>query len=169
MQLRFVELPLLERPPMLDIQQRSKLPRLLDMDDAPSVARRRRYWRYVHRWRRRLCYLWRQDASGESDGVEIARGVDDLPAIALLLDYFRRSGYADLPSISEVHQRSSRPTPAAIATAFAATVTDLFVSAVLEPSTSASRTHRTLQAILYKHMVPNGLWRSRDIKKKAQF
>ena len=118
---------------MLEVEQYMKLPRLLDLDDSPSVTRRRRYWRYVHRWRRRLSYLWRQDVPGESDGAKIARGVDDLLAITLLLDYFRRSGHADFPSIAEVHQRLSCPTVAAIATAIAVTVTDPFVSAVFDP------------------------------------
>ncbi len=118
---------------MLEIAQHSKLPRLLDLDDSPSVIRRRRYWRYVHRWRRRLSYLWRQDVPGESDGAEIARGVDDLLAIMLLLDYFCRSGHANLPPIAEVHQRLSCPTVAAIATAITAAVADPFVSAVLDP------------------------------------
>ncbi len=118
---------------LLKIEQHTKLPRLLDLDDSPSATRRRRYWRYVHRWRRRLFYLWRQDVPGESDGAEIARGVDDLLAISLMLDYFRRSGRADMPPISEVHQRLSCPTVAAIATAIAATVADPFVSAVLDP------------------------------------
>ena len=122
---------------MLEVEQHMKLPRLLDLDDSPSVTRRRRYWRYVHRWRRRLSHLWRQDVPGESDSVEIARGVDDLLAITLLLDYFRRSGHADLPSISALHQRSSRPTPAAIATAITAIVKDSFVSAALDPQTFA--------------------------------
>ncbi len=122
---------------MLEIEQHTKLPRLLDLDDSPSVTRRRRYWRYVHRWRRRLSYLWRQDVPGESDGVEIARGVDDLLAITLLLDYFRRSGYADMPPIPEVYEHLSRPTVAAIATAIAATVADPFVSAVLDPQAFA--------------------------------
>ena len=123
---------------MLEVEQHTKLPRLLDLDDSPSVTRRRRYWRYVHRWRRRLSYLWRQDVPGESDGVEIARGVDDLLAIAPLLDYFRRSGHADLPPVSEVHERLSCPTVAAIATAIAATVADPFVSAVLDPQAFAA-------------------------------
>ncbi len=118
---------------MLEIAQHTKLPRLLDLDDSPSATRRRRYWRYVHRWRRRLSYLWRQDVPGESDWAEIARGVDDLLAIALLLDYFRRTGHADFPPIAEIHQRLSRPTVAAIAIAIATTVTDPFVSAVLDP------------------------------------
>jgi hypothetical protein len=81
--------------------------------------------------------LWRRDCPGESDVAEIARSVDDLLALTLLLDYLRRSGHADLPSISEVHQRSLRPTPATIATAIAAVVKHRFVSAVLEPQTFA--------------------------------
>ena len=113
---------------MLEIAQRSQLPRLLDLDDPPPVTRRRRYWRYMHRWRRRLFYLWRQDEPGESDGVKIARSVDDLLTVTLLMDYFRRTGHAEFPSIAEVHQRLSCPTMAAIATAIAATVTDPFVT-----------------------------------------
>lgn len=94
---------------MLEVEQRTTLPRLLDLDNPPSVTQRRRYWRYVHRWRRRLFHLWRKDIPGEADGLEIARGVDDLLAIVLLLDYFRRSGHADLPPISEIHERLSPP------------------------------------------------------------
>jgi len=123
---------------MLQVEQHTKLPRLLDLYDSPSVTRRRRYWRYVHRWRRRLSYLWRQDCPGESGRAEIARGVDDLLAITLLLDYLRRSGHAELPSVRELHQSSSRPTPAAIATAIAAIVKGPFVSAVLDPLTFAN-------------------------------
>ena len=122
---------------MLQVEQHTKLPHLLDLYDSPSVTRRRRYWRYVHRWRRRLSHLWRQECPGESDGAEIARGVDDLLAITLLLDYLRRSEHAELPSVRELHQCSSRPTPAAIATAIAAIVKDPFVSAVLDPQTFA--------------------------------
>jgi len=73
---------------MLEAEQQTKLPRLLDLDDAPPVNRRRRYWRYVHQWRKRLSYLWRQDATSKSDRVEIGRGVDDLLATALLLASF---------------------------------------------------------------------------------
>jgi len=109
---------------MLQLEQHTKLPHLLDLYDSPSVTRRRRYWRYVHRWRRRLSHLWRQDCPGESDGAEIARGVDDLVAITLLLDYLRRSEHAEFPSVRELHQHSSHPTPAAIATAIAAIVKD---------------------------------------------
>lgn len=122
---------------MLQVEELTKLPRLLDLYDSPSVTRRRRYWRYVHRWRRRLSYLWRQDVPGESDGADIARGVDDLLAITLLMDYLRRSGHAELPSVSELHQRSSRPTPAAIASAITALGKDPFLSAILEPQTLA--------------------------------
>jgi len=123
---------------MLEVEQQTKLPRLLDLDDAPPVNRRRRYWRYVHQWRKRLLYLWRQDATNEPDRTEIGRGVDDLLATALLLDYLRQSGHADLPPIVEVHQCLSRPTAADIATAIAATVSDPFVFAVLNPETSAA-------------------------------
>jgi hypothetical protein len=118
---------------MLEVEQHTMLPRLLDLESTPSVTRRRRYWRYVHRWRRRLFYLWRQEVSDESDGLEVARGVDDLLAIALLLDYFRRSGRADLPQISEVHESLSCPTVAAIAIAISATAADPFISSVLDP------------------------------------
>ena len=110
------------RAVMPQFEQHTKLPHLLDLYDSPSVTRRRRYWRYVHRWRRRLSHLWRQECPGESDGAEIVRGVDDLLAITLLLDYLQRSGHAELPSVSELHQRSSRPTSAAIATAITALV-----------------------------------------------
>jgi hypothetical protein len=64
--------------------------------------------------------------------------VDDLLAVALLLDYLRRSGHADLPPISEVHQRLSCATVAAIATAIAATVADPFVSTVPDPKAFAA-------------------------------
>ena len=120
---------------MLEVEQHTMLPRLLDLEGTPSVIQRRRYWRYVHRWRRRLFYLWRRSVPDE---LEVARGVDDLLAIALLLNYFRRSGHADLPQISEVHESLSCPTVAAIATAFAATVADPFVSAVLDPKAFAA-------------------------------
>ena len=118
---------------MLEVEQHTRLPHLLDLEGTPSVTRRRRYWRYVHRWRRRLFYLWRQNVPDESDGLEVARGVDDLLAIALLLDYFRRSERADLPQVSRVHESLSRPTVAAIAIATTATVADPFISAVLDP------------------------------------
>lgn len=118
---------------MLEVGQRAKLPRLLDLDGTPPVTRRRRYWRYVHRWRRRLFYLWRQSVPDESDGLEVARGVDDLLAIALLLDYFRRSGCADLPQISDAHESLSCPTVAAIAIAISANAADPFISPVLDP------------------------------------
>jgi len=79
---------------MLDVEQHAKLPRLLDLDDTPSVNRRRRYWRYVHRWRRRLFYLWRPDVSNESDGLEVARGVDDLfRRVTLSLSFLSSSGF----------------------------------------------------------------------------
>ena len=68
---------------------------------------------------------------GHSYKVEIARGVDDLLAITFLLDYFRRSGYANVPPLEEVHQRLSSPTVATIATAVATAIRDPFVSAVL--------------------------------------
>jgi len=122
---------------MPEVEQHEKLPRLLDLDVTPSVTRRRRYWRYVHRWRRRLFYLWRQSVPDESDGLEIARGVDDLLAIALLPDYLRRSGRADLPQISEVHESLSCPTAAGVAVATAATAEDPFISAVLDPQALA--------------------------------
>ncbi len=120
---------------VLENEQHRKLPHLLDLYDSPSVKRRKRYWRYVHRWRRRLYYLWRKDAPCEADGEKIARGVDDLLAITLLLDYLRRSGYAELPSVSELHQSSPHPTPADIATAITAIIKDPFVSVVLDPQT----------------------------------
>jgi len=122
---------------MLQVERHTKLPYLLDLYDSPSVTRRRRYWRYVHRWRRRLYSLWRQDCPAESDRAEIARGVDDLLSITLLLDYLRRSGQAELPSVRELHQHLSSLTPATIATAIEATVEDPFVSAVLAPQTFA--------------------------------
>ncbi|MFC1596330.1 Eco57I restriction-modification methylase domain-containing protein [Planctomycetota bacterium] len=122
---------------MLEVERQTKLPRLLDLEGTPSASQRRWYWRYVHRWRRRLFYLWRQDVPDESDGLEVARGVDDLLAIALLLDYSRRSGTADLPQISEVHESLSSPTVAAIAIATTATVADPFISAVLDPQAFA--------------------------------
>ena len=78
---------------MSGIERLTKLPRLLNLDKSPSMARRRWYWRYVNRWRRRLFYLWRQEVAGESDRAEIARSVDDLMTVALLLDYVRRSSW----------------------------------------------------------------------------
>jgi len=118
---------------MFEVAQHVELPRSLDLDGTPSAARRRRYWRYVHCWRRRLFHRWRQSAPDESDGLEVARGVDDLLAIAVLLDYLRRSGRADLPQISEVHESLSCPSVAAIAIAISATAADSFISAVLDP------------------------------------
>ena len=118
---------------MLQAEQHTTLPHLLDLYDSPSVTQRRRYWRYMHRWRRRLYYLWQQECPGEPNRAKIARGVDDLLAITLLLNYFRRSGHAELPSIWELHQHSSCPTPATIATAIAAIVKEPFVSAILAP------------------------------------
>jgi len=38
---------------MLDMEQRLKLPRLLDLGNTPAATRRRGYWRYVHRFRLR--------------------------------------------------------------------------------------------------------------------
>ena len=58
-------------------------------------------------------------------------------AIALLRDYFRRSEYHELPRISDAHQHLSRPPVAAIAAAISASVTDPFVSAVLDPAAFA--------------------------------
>jgi hypothetical protein len=112
---------------MLEVERHAILPRLLDLEGTPPVTRRRRYWRYVHRLRKRLFYLWRQEVPDESDGLEVARGVDDLFAIALLLDYLRRSGRARLPQISEVHESLSWPTVAAIAIAITATAVDPFI------------------------------------------
>jgi len=118
---------------MLEVERHTKLSRLLDLDGTPSVTRRRRYWRYVHRWRRRLYYLWRQSVPGESIGLEVEHSVDDLLAVALLQDYLRRSGRVDLPQILEVHESLSCPTVAAIATATTANAADPFISAVLDP------------------------------------
>jgi hypothetical protein len=156
---------------MLEVEQRTKLPRLLDLDRSPSIARRRRYWRYVHRWRKRLSYLWRQDVAGESDGVEIARGVDDLLAVALLLDYFRRAGHADLPTISEVHQRLSCPTVAAIATAIAATVADPFVSAVLDPKAFAATLPVPRQVVTdnWQHRLADATWLLSTLSEKSGY
>ena len=104
MQLRSVDIVVKECLPVPKAEQHAKLPRLLDLDDSPSVTRRRRYWQYVHRWRRRLFSLWRQDTPHQNERAEIARGVDDLLAVTFLVDYFGRSGWANMPPISEVHR-----------------------------------------------------------------
>ena len=145
---------------MLEITQYSKLPRLLDLDDLPSATRRRQYWRYVHRWRRRLYYLWRQDVPKELNKAEIARGVDDLLAISLLLDYFRRMGRTNFSFIAEVHQQLSHPTVADIAAAFAETASDPFLSAVLGPQTFSNALPVPLRVVAddWQRRLGNATW-----------
>jgi hypothetical protein len=84
---------------MAEVEHMRELPRLLDRDDPPPLARLRWYWRYVHRWRKCLFHLWRREIPSKLDDTAIAPAVDDLIALALLLDYFRRSGFTGLPTI----------------------------------------------------------------------
>ena len=78
------------------------LPRLLDLDDPPSLRRQRSYWKYLHRWRNYLFHVWRRDNAQELADPTIAEGVDDVIGVALLVEYLRRTGSSDLPTVSEV-------------------------------------------------------------------
>jgi len=120
---------------VFETERHTKLPRLLDRDKPPSLASRRRYWRYVHRWRSYLFHQWRHDTLAASLEQETIQNVDDLLALVLLSEYCRRWRCIELPLISEVHQRLTHPTVAAIAAGIAAEVPDPFVAAVLNSGT----------------------------------
>jgi hypothetical protein len=69
-----------------------ELPRLLDLDSPPPPARARWCWRCIQHWRRRLFHLWCKQTREQADDAIIARAVDDLLAVFLMMEYLRRKG-----------------------------------------------------------------------------
>ena len=118
---------------MAGVAQSRKLPRLLDLDESPPLIRLRRYWRYIHRWRRRLYHLWRGQASGELDDAAVARAVDDLMAIFFLVEHLRRKGCHSAPAIQDVCRSASRPSVSNVAGAIAEMFSSPILAAALEP------------------------------------
>jgi len=117
--------------PSLDCQ--SPLPRLLDLDNPPSVWRIRWYLRYLQRWRKELFRVWRQDVGAPVDGQVIGEGVDNLIGLGLLLEHIRRSESCELPLIEDFPGTRSHLTLTEIATAVSERLRNRLLAAALRP------------------------------------
>lgn len=114
------------------------LPRLLDLDDSPSPHRQRPWWKHLHRWRNHLFHVWRRDSAQELADSTIAEAVDDVIGMALLVEYLRRTGCFDLPTISEVGGNLAVPTLANITAAYATRLQNRILAVVFEPKASTT-------------------------------
>lgn len=85
----------------MELHNHECLPRLLDLDPPPSVGSQRWFWRYLHRWRRRLFNAWQSDVHTGVDVSALGHAVDEIIGVALLIEHLRRSGCEHLPTLAE--------------------------------------------------------------------
>lgn len=119
---------------MMELDQHEVLPRLLDLDPPPPLSRQRWYWRYVHRWRKRLFHVWQRDNCKCIDDAVIGQAVDEIIGVALLIEHFRRSGCVDLPTLADACRQQTDPTIGSVVGAVANQTRSNFLASALQPN-----------------------------------
>ena len=117
----------------MELHEHGCLPRLVDLDPPPPLGRQRWFWRYLHRWRRRLFGVWQADAHKDVDDSALGQAVDDTIGVALLIEHLRRSGCEHLPTLADACKGQSRPTIGSVVTAVASQTHNDFLASILQP------------------------------------
>jgi hypothetical protein len=122
----------------MELHEHECLPRLLDLDPSPPLGRQRWFWRYLHRWRRRLFGMWRCDAHKGVDVSALGQAVDEIIGVALLVEHLRRSGYEHLPTLADACNGQSHPTIGSMVAAIASQTRNDLLAAILQPNDFAA-------------------------------
>jgi hypothetical protein len=122
----------------MELYEHECLPRLLDLEPSPPLGRQRWFWRYLHRWRRRLFVAWQSDANTGVDVSALGQAVDEIIGVALLIEHLRRSGCEHLPMLADACNGQSRPTIGSVVAAVVNQTHDDFLTSILQPNDFAA-------------------------------
>ncbi len=118
----------------MDLQQNECLPWLLDLDLPPPINRQRWFWRYLHRWRRRLFSVWQVDACKGVNDSALGQAVDEIVGVALLIEHLRRLSRSPLPTLADACKGQSHPTIGSVVAAVAGATHNDFLASILQPN-----------------------------------